>query len=226
MRENLFTITRLQIIAAITLVICGATSPSADAATATYVEPELISDAEIAALSASGDGAGFSIGLGDMLALLLDVPIGVSGGGNVTIFTLADRPGLAKAEIRIGSYNNGAPSITLTKTVNAGSPSNLSNLFGKGCSLLGGCDYIEIVTTRTQGQANSVEVDYVEVDGQIVEIAAPTPEPATWTLIIVAFVLTGLRLKAIRTRRGFFVLPSASRSPLLPSPAGLQIAHP
>jgi hypothetical protein len=220
-----FTIIRLRIVAFIMLAMGAVTPLSAHAATAAYVEPELIADADLAALSAAGDGAGFSLGMGDVLALVLDTPIGVTGGGNVTIFTVADRPGLAQAEIRIGSYNNGAPTISLTKTVNAGSPSNLANLFGKGCSLLGGCDYIEIVTTRTQGTAAAVEVDYVEVDGQIVEIAAPTPEPSVWLLMIVAFILTGARLKQLRKRQAHFVAPSASRNRLWPARAMLRTAH-
>ena len=136
-----------------------------------------------------------------MLAIVLDTPIGVTSGGSVSVFTLPPGSGNARATIRIGSYNAGSPQIVFSRNVRAGQVRNLNNLFNRGCGILGGCDYIEIITTRVRRGAAGVSVDYIEVDGQLVQVTSPTPEPATWALMILGFTITAYRLKALRRAR-------------------------
>ena len=142
----------------------------------------------------------FLVALNQMLAIVLDTPIGVTSGGRVSVFTLPPSSGNARAIIRVGTYNGGSPQIVLSRNVRAGRVRNINNLFSNGCGILGGCDYIEIITTRVRRGAAGVEVDYIEVDGQLVQVTSPTPEPAAWAMMILGFAFTAYRLKALRPR--------------------------
>lgn len=175
-------------------------APSAHAATATYVAPSSISGPDLSALSTSGDGAGFLITLGQTLGIVLDTPIGVTSGGSVSVFTLAPSTGVARAQIRVGSYNGGSPVIAFTRNIRAGNNRTINNIFRRGCGVLSGCDYIEIITTRTRRGAEGAAVDYVEVNGEIVEVTSPTPEPSAWAMMIIGFAGLAARLKAARRR--------------------------
>jgi hypothetical protein len=172
----------------------------AHASTAVFTEPATLTASDVAALSTSGDAAGVNLALGEVLALLFDTPFGVSKSDSVSIFTLPPTTGAARLTINFGSYNGGSPVFAATRFVNAGSTLTVGNLFQQGCSAFGGCDYIEIITSRTQRGATGAEIDYVDVNGEVVSVAAPTPEPATWLMMIVGFALVAMRLKAIRFR--------------------------
>lgn len=227
----MFSVFRIVMIAAITAAIMA--SP-AQAATATYIAPSTISGPDLTALSTSGDNAGFLVGLGQTLAIVLDTPIGVTSGGSVSIFTLAPSSGRARAVIRVGSYNGGSPTIAFSRNVRAGNVRNINNLFRRGCGILSGCDYIEIVTTRTRRGAEGVEVDYIVVNGEIVEVTSPTPEPPAWAMMIIGFGAIGLRLKAHRRARRQRLLNQptrpafspASNSRLWPATRVRRIVHP
>ena len=198
-----FTINiRKRLISALVLMI--ASVASAEAATATYVAPANLDASSVTALSTSGDSAGASLGLGDTLALVFDSPFATAPGDNVSVFTLRPDVGAARFRIRFGVFNNGAPTFVFSRNRRAGARLSVNNLFQRGCSAFGGCDYIEITLTRTRRGATGAEVDYVSVDGEVTEVASPTPGPGAWAMMIVSFAGTGWRLKALRRRR---VLP-------------------
>ena len=178
----------------------GATpfTATAHASTAVFTEPTTLSSGEIASLSTADDGAGVTIALNEILALLFDTPFGVSKTDSVSIFTVAPSVGSARLTVSFGRYNGGVPIFVETKSVNAGNTLTVGNLFQQGCSAFGGCDYIEIITTRTQRGASGAEVDYVDVNGEVITVAAPTPEPATWAMMILGFSLVAYRLKTLR----------------------------
>ena len=184
-------------------VMISAFSSCAQAATATFAQPTGVDAASAASISSDTDNAGVIVGLGESIGLLFDQPIGVSRSVNnsVSLFTLAPVTGNARATIRFGSYNGGTPLIAFSRNFRSGQQRNFNRLFQRGCSLFGGCDYIEITTTRTVRGAAGVEIDYVEVDGRLVAVAAPTPEPSTWALMIAAFSMIALRLKFLRQVR-------------------------
>ena len=192
--------------------LCAA---SAHAATATYVIPSDIAEPELNALSTQGDNAGLLLGLGDTLAIVLDDLVGDVSGGNISVFTIAPDTGASRATIRIGRYNNGAPQFAISRNVRAGNTRNFTNLFNRGCGLLGGCDYIEIITNRTRRGADGTRIDYVTVDGDVVQVASPTPEPSVWALMILGFAGVAMRLKALR-RRGALA-PSTPRGEFAPA---------
>lgn len=210
-------------------------SQQAAANTAVYVEPDEISDGDLFAISTEGDEQGFLLGLNETFAIVLDTPFSVNTRDRVSIFTLSPPTGVARGQVRFGSYNNGSPIIIASRNFRSGNTVNVNNLLQTGCQLLGGCDYIEITTTRTRRGAAGVEVDYVVVDGQVVEIASPSPEPSTWALMIIAFVGIAARLKTARpelmrrkakraklrvaNRKAFHSLAGQAR-------AGPQTAHP
>ena len=184
-------------IAAPLLALAGLMTSPAYGETATYIQPSLIDDASLGALSTQGDGGGYLIALGETLSLLFDSPIGTNRNSSISIFTLDPPQGVARAQIRIGNYNNGTPTFLNFHNFRAGRTVNNAGLLN-GCQLLGGCDYIEIATTRTTRGAAGVEVDYLLVDGQVVQVASPTPEPKTWALMIIAFACVAGRMKAMR----------------------------
>lgn len=185
------------IVTILTIVVLAASS-CAQAATATFVAPRDITDAEANALSTTGDNDGYLIELNSIFGIVFDQPISGSGGDNISIFTLAPSTGTARATIRFGIYNGGSPQFVSSRNIQAGNSVNVSNLFQRGCGILGGCDYIEILTTRTNRDAEGVEVDYIDVNGEVVTITSPAPEPDIWLLMISGFALVAWRLKKLR----------------------------
>ena len=178
---------------------CLIVLPSAARAdTATYVLPSDITTAEVSALSTAGDNSGAFLGLFETLALVFDTPFATARGQNISIFTQAPASGNVFFDISIGVYNGGTPTFVQTQSIRAGRSFSRSNLFQRGCSAFGGCDYIEITIDRTNGGATGAEIDYVEIQGEVTEVTSPTPEPSAWALMIAAFTLTGWRLKAMR----------------------------
>ena len=169
--------------------------------TATYSEPAVMDPADMAALSVQGDNTGYLIGLNQTLGIVLDAPVAANSTTNVTIFTLPPASGTARARVRIGTYNNGSPTFVASRNLQAGHTLDVSNIFQSGCQLLGGCDYIEITTTFTRRGAQGVEIDYILVDGELVEVTGAQPEPGVWALLIIGFAGTAMRLKSLRRRR-------------------------
>jgi len=187
----------LAVLTAMTLV---AGSPAA-ARTAVYVEPSSIPDQTLTALSTKGDNAGYVVPLNQTLALLFDQPFGgIRGADRITIFTIAPPTGSARATVSFGVWNNGSPIIIRSQTVNAGNSLTVSNLFQLGCSIFQGCNYISITTTRVQNGAPGVNVDYIDINGEIVDVTTPAPEPAVWALMTLGFIGVAWRLKAQRAR--------------------------
>jgi|GEM_PF-6959247 len=170
----------------------------AQAGTATYVMPTDLTAPEVAALSTAGDNAGAFLGLSETLALVFDAPFATQPGQNVSVFTLPPSTGFVQFRIRFGSYNGGSPNYAWSRNIRAGRTLSVNNLFQRGCSAFGGCDYIEITTRRTRRGATGAEVDYVSVEGEVTEVTSPTPEPSTWALMISGFWLGGWRLKSMR----------------------------
>lgn len=187
---------RLFAIAA-TAAVAFAVSP-AQAATATFDSSMPYSPGPMTALSTPGDGLGQLVPLGEWISLLFTQPFGVSRSDTVSIFTLAPPVGDARLTISFGSWNNGSPVFVDTKSVNAGNTLTVSNLFQRGCSALGGCDFIFITTTRQRNGATGATVDYVSVNGEPTDVAAPTPEPSVWVMMIMGFGGVAWRLKAVR----------------------------
>lgn len=201
----------------------------AHAATAEYVAPDSLTSMDLAALSSDGDGAGYLVGLNQTLAIQLDTPVGVTNGGSVTVFSLPPDTGVARGVLRVGRYNGGAPDIVASRNCRAGNDRSINNLFNRGCGILGGCDYIEIFTRRTRRGAGGVEVDYIVVDGEVIEVTSPSPEPSTWALMILAFAGIAIRLKTVRrsarqTQQP--VSPAGLHTPPSPDQAVLQTGHP
>ena len=174
--------------------------PPAHGRTAVYVAPASIPDPALTALSTRGDNAGYIVSLNQTLALLFDQPFGgVRNSDRITIFTLAPPTGTARAIVTFGVWNNGSPIIIRSQIVNAGNSLTVSNLFQLGCSIFQGCNYISITTDRTQKGAPGVNVDYIDINGEVVDVTAPAPEPAAWALMILGFAGLAWRLKEHRT---------------------------
>lgn len=210
--------------------VVGFTS-TAQAETATYLEPDFISDDDLNSLSTAGDNAGYLLALGETLALRFNEPLTLNVGDRISVFSLPPDSGVSRAQIRFGSYNNGSPIILAARNFRGGNTRsiNISGGLLSGCQILGGCDYIEIITTRTRRGAAGVEIDHVTVDGRVVDVAAPTPEPQTWALMIIAFAGVAARLK--QARPNLMQTPRAASLPdrhslALQGPAAPQTVHP
>jgi hypothetical protein len=195
-------------IAALAASISLAFSP-AQARTATYDSNMPFTPGPMTALSAGGDNAGQFVGLNQWISLLFAQPFGVSKSDTVSIFTLLPPSGMATFTVSFGRFNNGSPIYADTRTVQAGSTLTINNLFQRGCSALGGCDFIFIKLTKTKGAATGATIDYVSVNGEATEVTAPTPEPSSWAMMILGFAAVAWRLKAQRRSS----LSSAKGSP-------------
>ena len=183
------------------LAITLAFASNAQASTATYVMPNDLTESEVTALSTAGDSSGVFLGQSQTLALVFHTPFATQNGQNFSIFTVPPSTGRVQFRISFGIYNGGAPTFAWSGNFNAGGTFSADNLFDRGCSAFGGCDYIEITTRRTNRGATGAEVDYVSVEGEVTEVTSPTPEPSTWALMISGFALIGWRLKAMRRGR-------------------------
>ena len=177
---------------------CLVAAQPANAATATFDSSMPYSPGPMTELSTPGDGLGQLVPLGEWISLLFSQPFGVTSSDTVSIFTLAPPIGDARLTISFGSYNNGSPIFVETKSVNAGNTLTVNNLFQRGCSALGGCDFIFITTTRQRNGATGATVDYVSVNGQSTDVTAPAPEPSVWAMMILGFAGIAWRLKTMR----------------------------
>jgi hypothetical protein len=173
-----------------------AASP-AHALTATFSSSQATPNTQIHALSRSHDAAGPFIGIGQWIGLLFSTPFATTRGETVSVFTLAPPTGSAQFTVSIGRYNNGAPVFVSTRNIGAGSTLTVTNLFQAGCSVFGGCDFIQITTRSTNRGATGASVDYVSVNGEPVLAASPTPEPSSWMMMMLGFWFVGLRAKAM-----------------------------
>lgn len=183
------------------LALAALAGGQAAAATAKFTSQTQISDSERVAFSTQGDNAGYLLALNQTIGIRLDTPIAASINTTVSIFTLPPSSGSAHATISFGSYNNGSPVLLMSKSVKAGKSVDVKNLLSAGCAVFGGCDYIEITTTKAKKGAKGVEIDYILVDGEIVEVTGTSPEPSVWALMIIGFSGIAARLKAVRRNR-------------------------
>ncbi|HNS85953.1 MAG TPA: hypothetical protein PKH09_03550 [Parvularculaceae bacterium] len=172
----------------------------ARAATATFDSSMPYAPGPMTTLSTAGDGLGQLVPLGEWISLLFAQPFGVSRSDTVSIFTLAPPTGNARLTISFGRYNGGSPVFADTRSVNAGNTLTVNNLFQRGCSALGGCDFIFITTTRQRGGAPGATVDYVSVNGETTEVTAPTPDLSVWSMMVLGFAGVAWRMK---TRKAY-----------------------
>ena len=187
-------------IIAIAVLIAGTLTPTRAYAASFAVEPSDIGEGALNALSDDTDGAGFLLGTGQTLGIVLDPSQVIGRNNTVSIFTVPPSSGFAINLVRFGQYNAGAPVFAANAFFVAGSSFSASQGVRNRCELLGGCDYIEIFNWFNVGGAPGVEVDYIAVDGQTVQVTSPTPEPATWAMMIIGFIAVAWRLKATRRK--------------------------
>ena len=174
-------------------------SAPAQAATAMFTSPQ----ANPEDVAGTNDFSGLLVAPGESVALVIDTPFAVNAGDSVTIFRTVFP--FTTATIRIGSFNNGTPIIF--ETINSGFFgifNTITGLAAAGCGAVGGCDFIEITTTG--GAPFGLDAIAFQPAGGGVEfltavtnpIAAATPEPNSWALMLMAFTLIAWRLKARR----------------------------
>jgi len=188
----------LFLILAVFVIILWQDAASAD--TASFLQPSAPDPADITALSTAGDNSGFTVGQSQSLQLLFDQPFVTTRSDRVSIFTLPPSAGgRAIGTIRIGRYVNGQIQFVVNRRFNSnGRQYNFTNGIASRCEALGGCNFIEIITNRTQRGAEGVQIDYIQVNGEVVSVVAATPEPATWALMIIGFIAVAWRAKSLR----------------------------
>jgi hypothetical protein len=185
---------------------------AAKAATAVFSSSTAYPTGTAGALSTAGDSAGALVSLNNWIGLLFAAPFGASRSDTVSIFSVAPTVGNARLTISVGRYNGGTPTYVDTRSVNAGNALTFTNLFQQGCAALGGCDFLYITTTRQRAGAPGATVDYLSVNGGVVTVTEPAPEPSTWALLILGFIALAWRLTA--RRRGYSP-SSANGSPAM-----------
>jgi len=175
-------------------------SDAASAATATFVNPGNYTAADALAVS-SADGIGLSAGRNEPFEIVTDALFATSkADDNVSIFTLnnAGRRALI-GRIEIGVFQNGTVNLVASRSFRAGTAVNIDNLFRQPCAGFGGCNFIRIFT-HNGAPDETVQIDYITIDGEVVHVSAPAPEPEVWVLMILGFWAIAFRLKKIRYR--------------------------
>ena len=189
----------------------------AHALTASFSSSQTMTNTQIQSLSRTQDAAGPFVSLGQWIGLLFSQPFATTRGETVSVFTLAPSTGSAQFSVSIGRYNNGAPAFVSTRNIAAGSTLTVTNLFQSGCSVFGGCDFIQITARNGNRGATGASVDYVSVNGEAVIATSPTPEPSTWAMMMTGFFLVAWRAKTIAR--------SAARRPIFAGIRRAQEAH-
>jgi len=156
---------------------------------------------DLNALSTSGDNSGILLGENESFRLVFDTPFATQRSDSVSIFTLPPDVGVARITVNFGFIENGNVQIARTFNFRSGRDRNFNNLFNQGCRDFGGCNFIEIITDRTRRGAEGVRIDYVQINGEVVTVAAATPEPTSWAFMILGFLAVSLRMKAMRTHK-------------------------
>lgn len=173
----------------------------AAASTATFTGDPTVNPDALTALSTRGDNAGFVVRDNETVGLIFDEPFATSRTDRVAVFTLPSQ-GAARLTVRFGVFNGGAPVFVRQVRLGDGRNRNVGNLFQRGCSAFGGCDFIEFFVDRTRRGATGVEIDYVDINGEVVTVAAPTPEPGAWAFMIFGFAAIAWRAKQLRFASG------------------------
>ncbi len=171
------------------------------AATATFANPDAYTTAGALALSAD-DGETYTVARDSALELVTDIGFATSApNDSLAVFTALPSPfGLALGRIEVGVFQNGVSSVLASTTFFSGQQIIASNLFGNQCDNFGGCNFLRIVTLFDVPQDEGVRVDYITIDGQVVHVSAPAPEPEVWVLMILGFWAVAFRLKQVRRR--------------------------
>ncbi|MGF1544026.1 MAG: PEP-CTERM sorting domain-containing protein [Parvularculaceae bacterium] len=178
-----------------------ASATPAAALTASFVNNTTFNANDAAALS-SDDGVALTLGLNVVLELQTDELFAMSrANDDIAFFTLNPPGGGApRLQIQIGVRDeNGDVGLVLTNTRTAnGGVVRIRNLFREECAAFGGCNFIRLVTRRENRNDFGAQIDYIEADGTVIDVAAPTPEPGAWALMLIAFGGVAARLKARR----------------------------
>lgn len=210
----------------ITVLIIAAQMISSNIAfadTAIFLQPSMPDPIETTALSTSGDNAGFTVSQSQSLQILFDQPFITTRTDRVSIFTLPPvGGGQAIGQIRIGRYVDGEIQFVTARNFNSnGRTVNFFNFVARECEGLGGCNFIEVVTNSARRGAEGVQIDYIQVNGEVVSVVAATPEPGTWALMIIGFFAVAWRMKALRSRAYQFSLNTQA----IPPPSGRLGCH-
>ena len=139
------------------------------------------------------DGAAASLSNGGWLAFQTDT----SFTNTDTSMQFLGLTGTGTIRFYVGTSNNNgwfsALNYITLQVVNGLVQIN-SNVLNNFCTSLGGCD-IFIIQNISGG---NLQLDAADLS---VNFVAPTPEPASWALMMVAFFLVALRLKAERKKK-------------------------
>ncbi len=186
----------LGLVAALLINIGAAQTGSAMAATTIYANggdfgwPSVTNENE-ALGAANGSSANFANG--GWLAFQPDNPF-----TNVDItLEFTGLTGTGTIRFYVGATNNNGwfSALTfITLQVTNGTVQIASNLLNNYCSNLGGCNVF--IVQNISGQA--LGLDSADMTANLV---APSPEPATWSMMFVAFLLMAWRLKSLRRAR-------------------------
>ena len=186
------------------LLMTGLTllAPAAQADTAFFSSNgDVLDDSALESL-ASVDGDGYFIPRGQTLVVELATAFATNSFDQIlNIYYSNPNQGRRLLGINFGYEVNGTiqwvlPTPQFFQTRGSGTL-NLTG-FANSCSVAGGCTYLSF-TAGPRG--NGYVVDALGVNGQILtpgQVAAPTPEPGTWGLILLGFAAIAWRLKTTK----------------------------
>ncbi len=199
-------------------------SQHAHGASATFIGPKQLNEIETAAISTAGDNASVLVARSPSLQLLFDQPFSASGNDNVSIFTQPISGGAAIGEVRFGRLDGDNFQFAGRRFFLSGSTVSLNGFVERNCASFGGCNIIEILTRATSQNVEGVQVDYIQINGEVVSVTAPTPEPHIWGLMILGFLGIAWRAKTVRYQVAQTQRPPPTHNPnkrhVTPQPSG------
>lgn len=164
-----------------------------------------------------------TIGIGDTLRINFSSPF--AANNDAVLQVAFGTPGI-QFSISAGQTVAGTNTTVFQQTnLDSSSTFNLFNLSSQGCA--GGCDFLELSATginfgtgplavNSIGFGSGFQAPGFGTPGTFVSGLAPTvssaPEPSTWMMLIVAFCLTGSRLKSLRKEK-----PALHRTSMQPT---------
>lgn len=194
--------------AAFCLGVAGLTAVPASAETATFVTP--VTNGDPVSLLMAGNSAGVVSTPGQSIGVLFSQPFatyapdGFTPINNSVSLAFFTDIGVSVGNIAFGRLDNGVFRSIHDQnfsTRSGGVEIDFNFLAFVGCGVNDGCNYFQVTTTANAGGSSTIFLDAANFNGVELSqlVAASTPEPQIWILMIAAFAITGWQLKRRRS---------------------------
>ncbi|MEO0613706.1 MAG: hypothetical protein AAFY83_10360 [Pseudomonadota bacterium] len=193
--------------ACLSIGMAGTMVAPVSAETATFVTP--VTNGDPVTLLMAGNNAGVVTTPGQSIGVLLSQPFatfasnGFTPINNSVSLAFFTDIGVSVGNIAFGRLENGIFQSYHNQNFSTGSEGveiDFNFLAFVGCGVNDGCNYFQVTTTSNPGGSSTIFLDSANFNGVELSqlVAASTPEPQIWVLMIAAFAAMGWQLKRRR----------------------------